>query len=71
VKDEPLKETKEETEFVPKPLGRPIGFREPPRVGENTGKKESRKKVEGATFRERQTKRTQNLYVSPALPKAN
>ncbi|OCL04635.1 hypothetical protein AOQ84DRAFT_380396 [Glonium stellatum] len=29
--------TKGEEEFVPRPLGRPIGFTEPPQLGENTG----------------------------------
>jgi ATPase complex subunit ATP10 len=62
VKKGPSKETKEEKEeeFVPRPLGKPIGFREPPQAGQNTGR-EKKQKVTGRTFRERQMAKTQVL----------
>jgi ATPase complex subunit ATP10 len=52
---------KDEDIFIPKPLGRPIGFREPPRAGENTGTKKVKKDYTGMTFRERNLEKRKDL----------
>ncbi|KAF2197912.1 hypothetical protein GQ43DRAFT_423581 [Delitschia confertaspora ATCC 74209] len=57
----PVKRKKDDEEFVPKPLGRPIGFHQPPRAGTNTGKKEKKQKVTGITFRERHIAKTKEI----------
>lgn len=40
-------------DFVPKPIGRPIGFSAPPRAGENTGLAPKKKDYSGMTLSER------------------
>ncbi|KAF2796159.1 hypothetical protein K505DRAFT_323532 [Melanomma pulvis-pyrius CBS 109.77] len=51
---------KEEDVFVPKPLGRPIGFPTPPKAGENTGVR-SRKKYTGTTMSERNLEKRKDI----------
>jgi len=52
---------KDDDVFVPKPLGRPIGFRDPPRAGENTGTINVKKDYSGMTFKERNLSKRQDL----------
>ncbi|KAF2189803.1 hypothetical protein K469DRAFT_561981 [Zopfia rhizophila CBS 207.26] len=54
---------KDEEEFVPKPLGRPIGFHNPPQTGENTGSEEKRQ-ISGSTWRERNLAKRKDLVES-------
>jgi ATPase complex subunit ATP10 len=57
----PAPDPKDEDVFIPKPLGRPIGFRDPPRAGENTGNKKVKKDYTGMTFKERNLEKRKDL----------
>jgi ATPase complex subunit ATP10 len=52
---------KDEDIFIPKPLGRPIGFREPPVAGKNTGSTKVKKDYTGMTFKERHLEKRKDL----------
>jgi ATPase complex subunit ATP10 len=52
---------KDEDIFVPKPLGRPIGFRDPPHAGENTGLKKVKKDYSGMSMRQRNLEKRKDL----------
>lgn len=54
------KEKDDEPEFIPKALGRPIGFQRPPKAGENTGVKE-KKVYTGATMSERNLEKRKDI----------
>jgi ATPase complex subunit ATP10 len=58
---EPTPEPKDEDIFIPKPLGRPIGFREPPQAGENVGNVKVKKDYTGMTFKERNLEKRKDL----------
>jgi ATPase complex subunit ATP10 len=57
----PAPEPKDEDVFIPKPLGRPIGFRDPPHAGENAGNKKVKKDYTGMTFKERNLEKRKDL----------
>lgn len=50
---QPQPPPKDEETFVPKPLGRPIGFQKPPQPGQNVGEKIVKKDYSGMTLKER------------------
>lgn len=50
----------EEPEFVPRPLGRPIGFKRPPQAGENIGIRQ-KKVYTGATMSERNLEKRKDI----------
>ncbi|KAF2832893.1 hypothetical protein CC86DRAFT_364906 [Ophiobolus disseminans] len=52
---------KDEDIFIPKPLGRPIGFREPPRAGENVSIIKVKKDYSGMTMSERNLEKRKDL----------
>jgi ATPase complex subunit ATP10 len=52
---------KDEDVFIPKPLGRPIGFRDPPQPGQNTGTVKMKKDYTGMTFKERNLEKRKDL----------
>lgn len=54
-------EPQDEDVFIPKPLGRPIGFRDPPQPGENTGTVKKKKDYSGMTFRQRNLAKREDL----------
>lgn len=58
---DPTPDPKDEDVFVPKPLGRPIGFREPPRPGENTGNVKVKKDYSGMTMSQRNLAKRKDL----------
>ncbi|KAF1964901.1 hypothetical protein BU23DRAFT_561539 [Bimuria novae-zelandiae CBS 107.79] len=50
---QPPSPAKDDETFVPKPLGRPIGFSAPPQPGENSGLAPKKKDYSGMTMKER------------------
>ncbi|KAF2035012.1 hypothetical protein EK21DRAFT_85113 [Setomelanomma holmii] len=57
----PTPDPKDEDIFIPKPLGRPIGFRDPPQPGENTGTKKVKKDYSGMTMAQRNLEKRKDL----------
>jgi ATPase complex subunit ATP10 len=57
----PTSAPKDEDIFIPKPLGRPIGFRTPPLAGENTGVKSPKKDYSGMTMSQRNLEKRKDL----------
>lgn len=58
--NDPQSSKDEEPEFIPRPLGRPIGFQTPPKAGQNTGVKE-KKTYTGATMSERNLQKRKDI----------
>jgi ATPase complex subunit ATP10 len=52
---------KDEDIFIPKPLGRPIGFREPPQAGENSSNPKIKKDYTGMTMSQRNLEKRKDL----------
>ncbi|KAL5116562.1 Mitochondrial ATPase complex subunit atp10 [Pleosporales sp. CAS-2024a] len=61
IQTETATDPKDENVFVPKPLGRPIGFHEPPQAGQNTGKEKVKKDYTGMTFKQRNLEKRKEL----------
>lgn len=57
----PTPDPKDEDIFVPKPLGRPIGFKSPPQAGENTGNQKIKKDYSGMTMSQRNLEKRKDL----------
>ena len=57
----PAPEPKDEDIFIPKPLGRPIGFKYPPQAGENRSIAKVKKDYSGMTLRERNLEKRKDL----------
>lgn len=57
----PTSESKEEDVFIPKPLGRPIGFKYPPQAGENVDVPKIKKDYSGMTLKERNLEKRKDL----------
>ncbi|KAF2745542.1 hypothetical protein M011DRAFT_495676 [Sporormia fimetaria CBS 119925] len=58
-KQDPEHEAKDDEDFVPKPLGRPIGFPRPPQAGENLGT--TQKKTYTGTMSERNLEKRKDI----------
>ncbi|KAJ4367637.1 Mitochondrial ATPase complex subunit atp10 [Neocucurbitaria cava] len=59
--NEPQTDPKDEDVFIPKPLGRPIGFKLPPQAGENTGNIKTKKDYSGMTMSQRNLEKRKDL----------
>ncbi|CBX92602.1 hypothetical protein IAQ61_006009 [Plenodomus lingam] len=57
----PTPDPKDEDVFIPKPLGRPIGFQSPPRPGENTSVVKPKKDYSGMTMSQRNLEKRKDL----------
>jgi ATPase complex subunit ATP10 len=57
----PTPDSKDDDIFIPKPLGRPIGFRDPPHPGENTGVAKVKKDYTGMTMSQRNLEKRKDL----------
>ncbi|KAG9387216.1 F1F0 ATP synthase assembly protein Atp10 [Pyrenophora tritici-repentis] len=57
----PTPDPKDEDIFIPKPLGRPIGFKQPPQPGENTGLSKTKKDYSGMTWSQRNLEKRKDL----------
>lgn len=58
---EPTPDPKDEDVFIPKPLGRPIGFKLPPQAGENAFIPKVKKDYTGMTMKERNLEKRKDL----------
>ena len=58
---EPTPDPKDDDVFIPKPLGRPIGFRSPPKAGENVSIPKVKKDYTGMTMKERNLDKRKDL----------
>ncbi|KAH7388875.1 ATPase assembly factor ATP10 [Pyrenochaeta sp. MPI-SDFR-AT-0127] len=52
---------KDDDIFIPKPLGRPIGFKQAPQAGENTGNIKTKKDYSGMTMSQRNLEKRKDL----------
>ncbi|KAF1943237.1 hypothetical protein EJ02DRAFT_453535 [Clathrospora elynae] len=57
----PTPDPKDEDIFVPKPLGRPIGFKNPPQPGENVSVQKTKKDYSGMTMSQRNLEKRKGL----------
>ncbi|USP74489.1 hypothetical protein yc1106_01763 [Curvularia clavata] len=57
----PTPDPKDEDIFIPKPLGRPIGFKSPPNPGENASIPKSKKDYSGMTMSQRNLEKRKDL----------
>jgi ATPase complex subunit ATP10 len=57
----PTLDPKDEKVFIPKPLGRPIGFKSPPQPGENTSIPKPKKDYSGMTMSQRNLEKRKDL----------
>ncbi|KAF1840767.1 uncharacterized protein K460DRAFT_192038 [Cucurbitaria berberidis CBS 394.84] len=58
---EPNPDPKDEDIFIPKPLGRPVGFKSPPQAGENAGNIKIKKDYSGMTLKQRNLEKRKDL----------
>lgn len=58
---DPKPDPKDEDIFIPKPLGRPIGFKSPPQPGENSSIPRIKKDYTGMTMKERNLEKRKDL----------
>ncbi|CAO2650367.1 Nn.00g016590.m01.CDS01 [Neocucurbitaria sp. VM-36] len=59
--NETKSDPKDEDIFIPKPLGRPIGFKSPPQAGENIGNIKTKKDYSGMTMSQRNLEKRKDL----------
>ncbi|KAF1835505.1 hypothetical protein BDW02DRAFT_567978 [Decorospora gaudefroyi] len=60
-KSTPDPDPKDEDIFIPKPLGRPIGFKSPPQPGENASNPKTKKDYSGMTMSQRNLEKRKDL----------
>jgi ATPase complex subunit ATP10 len=58
---EPTPDPNDKDVFIPKPLGRPIGFKHPPQAGENAGNVKVKKDYSGMTMSQRNLEKRKGL----------
>jgi ATPase complex subunit ATP10 len=58
---QPTPDPKDKDVFIPKPLGRPIGFKHPPQAGENAGNVKVKKDYSGMTMAQRNLEKRKGL----------
>ncbi|KAF2856123.1 hypothetical protein T440DRAFT_463455 [Plenodomus tracheiphilus IPT5] len=57
----PTPDPQDDDVFIPKPLGRPIGFQQPPKPGENTSIAKAKKDYSGMTMSQRNLEKRKDL----------